>query len=152
MYFAPMFNLNQAIAEWRKHMFAAGITVTAHLDALESHLRDEVGRQTESGLSRPGSVSPGSSKKLDHPRQFKTNSKRLEKKQASPRRRLLLTVLFVTPEILTQAVAAVVLQSLFESGVWIAGYWERQDSSKAQGTWKIFSCPPTVLGVFSHAS
>ena len=46
-----MFNLEQAIVEWRRQMLAAGIKTPVPLEELESHLRDEIERQTESGLS-----------------------------------------------------------------------------------------------------
>src|SRR5262245_39587046 len=45
-----MFNLEQAIAEWRKRMVAAGITTPESLDELESHLREEIAQQMELGL------------------------------------------------------------------------------------------------------
>src|ERR1041384_7715044 len=48
-----MFNLDQAITEWRRQMLAAGIKTPVPLDELESHLRDEVEQQMRSGLSAP---------------------------------------------------------------------------------------------------
>jgi hypothetical protein len=45
-----MFDLEQAIAEWRRQMRAAGITA-AELDELESHLRDAIARQMGAGSS-----------------------------------------------------------------------------------------------------
>ncbi len=45
------FNLDQAIAEWRRRMLAAGIKTPVPLDELESHLRDDVEQQMRSGLS-----------------------------------------------------------------------------------------------------
>jgi len=47
---APMFNLEQAINEWRKQMSASGINSPAVLDELESHVREEVERQTSVGV------------------------------------------------------------------------------------------------------
>jgi hypothetical protein len=47
-----MSNLEQSIVEWRKQMLAAGIEPSA-LSELESHLREEIEKQTKSGLS-PG--------------------------------------------------------------------------------------------------
>ena len=44
-----MFNLNQAIAEWRRQMRSAGIKTPVPLDELESHLRDEVEQRMRSG-------------------------------------------------------------------------------------------------------
>lgn len=46
-----MFNLDQAIREWRKKMVATGIKAPALLDELESHLRDELEQQMRSGVS-----------------------------------------------------------------------------------------------------
>ena len=46
-----MFNLDQAIAEWRRQMLTAGIKTPTPLDELESHLRDDVERQRDSGSS-----------------------------------------------------------------------------------------------------
>ena len=46
-----MFNLEQAIADWRQQMLAAGIKTPVPLEELEIHLREEIERQTEAGLS-----------------------------------------------------------------------------------------------------
>lgn len=46
-----MFNLDNAISEWRQQMLAVGIKTPGVLDELESHLRDEIEQQTKSGLS-----------------------------------------------------------------------------------------------------
>lgn len=46
-----MFNLDQAIAQWRRQMLAAGIKTPVPLEELESHLRDEIEQQMRSGLS-----------------------------------------------------------------------------------------------------
>src|SRR5438128_944474 len=47
-----MFNLEQSIAEWRRQMIAAGIKSPEALDEIESHLREDVERQTQSGASK----------------------------------------------------------------------------------------------------
>ena len=44
-----MFNLQQAIAEWRRQMIACGFSSADALDELESHLRDEIAAQVRSG-------------------------------------------------------------------------------------------------------
>jgi len=46
-----MFNLAQAILEWRRQMLAADIKSPVPLDELETHLRDEIEQQAKSGLS-----------------------------------------------------------------------------------------------------
>ena len=46
-----MFDLEQAIANWRTHMLVAGIKTPVPLDELENHLRENVGQQIQSGIS-----------------------------------------------------------------------------------------------------
>src|SRR5215469_18035630 len=44
-----MFDLEQAIAQWRRQMLAAGIQSAESLDELENHLREEVNERMKSG-------------------------------------------------------------------------------------------------------
>lgn len=46
-----MFNIEQAIAAWRRQMVAAGIKAPVPLEELESHLREEIEEQLRSGIS-----------------------------------------------------------------------------------------------------
>jgi hypothetical protein len=46
-----MHSLDEKIAHWRKQMAAGGIKSPAVLDELESHLREDVARQVQSGLN-----------------------------------------------------------------------------------------------------
>ena len=46
-----MFNLNQAIADWRRHMAAGGVDSHEVLDELEGHIRDEIERQMRLGTN-----------------------------------------------------------------------------------------------------
>lgn len=46
-----MFDLEQSIGIWRRQMLTAGITTPVPLEELEIHLREEIERQTKSGLS-----------------------------------------------------------------------------------------------------
>jgi len=45
-----MFNLDDEIEKWRREMIATGIKTPVPLDELESHLREDIERQTKSGL------------------------------------------------------------------------------------------------------
>jgi len=45
-----MFDLEQAIAEWRRQMLAAGIKSPVPLEELELHLREEIEQQMKAGL------------------------------------------------------------------------------------------------------
>lgn len=49
-----MFNLDQAIAEWRRQLTAAGIESAAVLEELENHLRDDIEAQVGSGRDEEG--------------------------------------------------------------------------------------------------
>ncbi len=46
-----MFDLERAIAEWRRQMLSSGIKAPVPLEELESHLREGVTRQMQSGLA-----------------------------------------------------------------------------------------------------
>lgn len=46
-----MFDLEKSVAKWRKQMLAAGIKAPVPLNELESHLREEIERQIQSGAS-----------------------------------------------------------------------------------------------------
>jgi hypothetical protein len=46
-----MFDLEKAVADWRREMQSAGIKSPAPLDELELHLREEIERQMKSGLT-----------------------------------------------------------------------------------------------------
>ena len=46
-----MFNLDQAISEWRARMLAAGVKALDVLDELESHLREDIEEQMQSGAT-----------------------------------------------------------------------------------------------------
>ncbi len=48
-----MFDLEQAIAGWRRQMLAAGIKTPVPLEELEIHLRDEITLQMRSGTNAP---------------------------------------------------------------------------------------------------
>lgn len=47
-----MFNLESAIASWRKQMLAADALGQSHLNELESHLREDIDALVQSGLSK----------------------------------------------------------------------------------------------------
>jgi hypothetical protein len=46
-----MFNLEQAISEWRRQMLATGVKALDILDELESHLRENIDEQIQAGTS-----------------------------------------------------------------------------------------------------
>jgi hypothetical protein len=46
-----MFDLEQAIINWRTHMLVAGIKIPVPLDELENHLLEDIGQQVQSGTS-----------------------------------------------------------------------------------------------------
>ena len=46
-----MFDLEKSITKWRQKMLTAGITSPVPLEELETHLREEIERQTRSGVN-----------------------------------------------------------------------------------------------------
>ena len=48
-----MFDLEQAIADWRSQMLAGGINPSTSLEELETHLREDIQQQMKSGLGAP---------------------------------------------------------------------------------------------------
>jgi hypothetical protein len=48
-----MFDLEKAIAEWRRQMLDAGIKTPVPLEELENHLREEIERQMKTGANQP---------------------------------------------------------------------------------------------------
>jgi len=46
-----MFNLKEAITNWRRQMIAGGIKTPGVLDELESHLREDIDQQIKAGLT-----------------------------------------------------------------------------------------------------
>jgi Clp amino terminal domain, pathogenicity island component len=54
-----MFNLEQSFVEWRRQMRAAGINNSSVLDELECHLREDVERGMQSGLSGEAAFQAG---------------------------------------------------------------------------------------------
>jgi hypothetical protein len=46
-----MFDLEQAVADWRKQMLAAGIQTPVPLEELESHFRDDIEKQMREGIN-----------------------------------------------------------------------------------------------------
>jgi len=49
-----LFDLEQAISQWRQQMMTAGIKAPVPLEELESHLRDEIEQQSKAGRSEAG--------------------------------------------------------------------------------------------------
>jgi hypothetical protein len=58
-----MFNLEEAIADWRQKMLAAGIETPVPLEELELHLREEIERQIGKGISAEEALA-GAAKKM----------------------------------------------------------------------------------------
>ncbi len=63
-----MFDLEQSIAEWRRQMLAAGIKTPVPLEELESHLREDIERQTKSGLNQQNAFNSAAQKHRPSPR------------------------------------------------------------------------------------
>lgn len=75
-----MFNLDRAITEWRRQMLAAGIKSPVPLEELEGHLREEVKRQTESGVDA-GQAFGNAVKQMGCPTALKAEFKKISADQ-----------------------------------------------------------------------
>lgn len=75
-----MFNLDQAISEWRKQMLAAGIKTPVPLEELESHLREDIAQQMQSGLNEQKAFEV-SIQRIGQPQAIQREFKKVETKQ-----------------------------------------------------------------------
>ena len=73
-----MFSLEQSIADWRKHMLAAGIKTPVPLDELENHLREEVQELVASGME-PQAALAASIKKIGLPSPLRAEFTKVDK-------------------------------------------------------------------------
>ena len=73
-----MFNLEQAVADWREQMLAVGIKSPVPLEELEIHLCEEIERQTRAGLD-PQQAFEISIPKMGHPEQLNREFKKSER-------------------------------------------------------------------------
>lgn len=80
-----MFNLDQAIADWRRQMAAVGLNSAAVLDELESHLRDEIEVQIRSGLEEERAFELAC-RRLGPPGKLSTEFARSGRPETAPRR------------------------------------------------------------------
>jgi hypothetical protein len=75
-----MFNLDQAVSEWRRQMLAAGIKTPVPLEELEIHLREEIERQIRSGVDEQKAFEI-SVRQIGQPKMLKSEFKKSERKQ-----------------------------------------------------------------------
>jgi hypothetical protein len=72
-----MFNLNQAIANWRARLVGSGVTNSEVLDELEGHLRDDVEQQVRLGFT-PEHAFAQAVERLGHANTLKREFEKLE--------------------------------------------------------------------------
>jgi hypothetical protein len=89
-----MFNLEQAIAEWRRQMLAAGLKTPAPLDELESHLRDDLELQIKSGRSEADAFKTAM-QKIGQPCVVQNEFRKVEEKTAASEVQFFLILLMV---------------------------------------------------------
>ena len=69
-------NLEENISEWRLQMLSAGIKTPAPLEELESHLREDITRQMQSGLSAQQAFE-SAAKRIGHALELKREFKKI---------------------------------------------------------------------------
>lgn len=87
-----MFNLETAITDWRRQMLAAGIKSRDHLDELESHLREEIGRQMK-GAGDEAQAFQTAVQKIGRAQTVHTEFAKVEAHQSSREQKLIEIVL-----------------------------------------------------------
>ena len=90
-----MFNLEQAIADWRQKMLAAGIETPVPLEELELHLREEVERQMGKGVDAQQAFDVAA-KSIGEARTLKTEFKKLPAKPRDKFQRIIVTLFYLT--------------------------------------------------------
>jgi len=81
-----MFDLNQAITEWRAQMAAAGILNPETLNELESHLREDFERRRQSGEAAPEAFA-AAARQLGQARVLQAEFAKESRSQATPLRK-----------------------------------------------------------------
>ena len=73
-----MFDLEKAIADWRRQMLAAGIKTPVPLEELESHLHEDIERQMKSGSNEQKAFEV-SIQQIGQPQAIKQEFKKMER-------------------------------------------------------------------------
>jgi hypothetical protein len=73
-----MFDLEKAIADWRRQMLADGIKTPVPLEELESHLREDIERQMKSGSNEQKAFEV-SIQRIGQPQAIKREFKKMER-------------------------------------------------------------------------
>ncbi len=89
-----MFNLEQAIEQWRRQVEAAGLNSAEALDELECHLRDDVEVQVLSGLDTQSAFELAA-QRLGTPVELSKEFAKSTQPEVAPRRTLLRYVYFI---------------------------------------------------------
>ena len=80
-----MFNLDQAMGNWRRQMAAGGLKSIEALDELESHLRDDIEVQVRSGVGEERAFE-AALRRLGSPGQLRSEFAKSSRLEAGPRR------------------------------------------------------------------
>jgi hypothetical protein len=89
-----MFDLEKSIAEWRRQMLAAGIKSPVPLDELEIHLREDLERRLEFGLSAQTAF-PVAVERIGQGNLLKMEFKKVDGLDKPQRRRIVLIYAFI---------------------------------------------------------
>jgi len=78
-----MFDLDQAIAQWRQQSAAGGMNEREVLDELESHLRDDVAEQAQGGLKIEEAFA-AAVRRMGHVEDLQNEFEKIEQAQRTP--------------------------------------------------------------------
>ncbi|MGO8838223.1 MAG: permease prefix domain 1-containing protein [Limisphaerales bacterium] len=100
-----MFNLEQAIVEWRRQMLAAGIKTPVPLEELESHLREEIEWLVKSGLDEQTAFA-AAVQKIGSGHMLRNEFGKVEPARATRRQYFFLEIIFMAGLLLIPLVTA----------------------------------------------
>jgi hypothetical protein len=112
------FNLEEAIADWRRQMLAAGIKFPVPLEELEIHLREEIERQMRLGHDGVRAVEIASSE-IGRPDLVRNEFKKNERKLMRRNLVILLGILAIAfgPAVFLPALAQHLQEGIWNSGI-----------------------------------
>jgi hypothetical protein len=124
-----MFNLEQAIADWRQQMLTAGIKTPVPLEELECHLREEIERQMKAGFSEQQAFE-NSASQLGQATPLKTEFRKIRVENWNPPLAWVAWILFAVSLLLPSIggcrgwqCAGIAAWAIFSSDFW-QGNWE----------------------------
>jgi hypothetical protein len=115
-----MFDLDQAIADWRRQMLSAGINTPAPLEELEMHLREDIDKLIKTGLGTQLAFDQASDR-LGHGSQLQNEFAQAGGINGLKRRKLAAGFYTVILGVYVLAVTGAMFKNHASAGEWLSG-------------------------------